>query len=90
MSNTFAKIFEDSENGQALAVLKRGDDGPEIRWFIKPESLGVCEMAMGFSDTEEGWDKAEMAFENLAEKDAAHIRKIFAKMADAAGDGGDQ
>jgi hypothetical protein len=43
-----------------------GDLGePAVRIYFMPEELGVCEMKIGFEDSDDGWDKAEAAFERF-------------------------
>ncbi len=41
----FAKLFEFEGLGQVLVMLDRGDDGPEVRLYFKPDGLGVCSVA---------------------------------------------
>ncbi|HEP9000241.1 TPA: hypothetical protein VDU89_006973, partial [Pseudomonas aeruginosa] len=43
--NYFAKLFEFEDLGQVLVMLDRGDDGPEVRLYFKPDGLGVCSVA---------------------------------------------
>lgn len=43
--NYFAKLFEFEDLGQVLVMLDRGDDGPEVRLYFKPNGLGVCSVA---------------------------------------------
>ncbi|MGU2655609.1 hypothetical protein [Pseudomonas aeruginosa] len=35
----FAKLFEFEDLGQVLVMLDRGDDGPEVRLYFKPDGL---------------------------------------------------
>lgn len=65
MKNTFAKLF-DTEVGQILVIVQSSDDGdPEIRFFAKPDVLGVCSVALTYEDTDAGWGAAESAFEKI-------------------------
>ena len=75
----FEKLFESAKYGQLLAKIDRSDEtgAPELRWYAEPPGLGVCSFALGFSDDDDGWDKAEAAFERAtleeAEKAAAGV-----------------
>lgn len=70
MISKFAKLFE-TPVGQILVMLFAGnDDKPEIRFFAKPEGLGVSFVALTFDDSDKGWDAAERAFE-VIEQDGA-------------------
>lgn len=65
MSDKFAKLFE-TPVGQILVMLCSGDDDkPEIRFFAKPEGLGVCFVAITFDDSDKGWDAAGRVFEAI-------------------------
>ncbi len=66
----FAKLFERPGFGQVLAKLDVHEGKPELRWYVQPPELGVCSFALGFEDTDEGWDAAERAF-NGADEAAA-------------------
>ncbi|EPZ0818876.1 hypothetical protein ACXJPO_000186 [Pseudomonas aeruginosa] len=57
----FAKLFEFEDLGQVLVMLDRGDDGPEVRLYFKPDGLGVCSVACSNfpGDEDEQWDYAE-------------------------------
>ena len=60
----FGKIFEVDGVGQVLVKLGADDNGnPELRWYAEMPGLGVCEIAVEFKDTEQGWNEAETAFE---------------------------
>jgi hypothetical protein len=73
--SSFAKLYE-TERGQVLVMLKEGDEGgPEIRFFVQPEGLGVCSVALSWDDgTEESWAKADAAFERMNE--AAALKSV--------------
>lgn len=60
----FAKLFEFEDLGQVLVMLDRGDDGPEVRLYFKPDGLGVCSVACSNfpGDEDEQWDHAEKEF----------------------------
>ena len=64
----FAKLYETAGHGQILVKMDSGDEGPEIRFFFQPENLGVCSVAIGYEDDDEGWDKAEDAFSNIVDE----------------------
>lgn len=66
----FAKLFEFKDIGQVLAVLKEGDDGPEIRYFVKPPGLGVCEIAPSWEDDDRGRALAKETFAAIDEEQA--------------------
>lgn len=53
----FAKLFEFEDLGQVLVMLDRGDDGPEVRLYFKPDGLGVCSVACSNfpGDEDEQW-----------------------------------
>lgn len=72
----FAKLYGD-DNDQVLVMIDSGDEGPEIRFFFQPEQLGVCQTAMTFPDTEDGWNKTEQLFDQM---DEANARKIVDKL----------
>ena len=60
----FAKLFEHEKHGQLLVKMDMDQEGsPEIRTFFEPEGFGVCSIAIGFPDTDEGWDGAETLFQ---------------------------
>ena len=68
MSDIFAKIF-DTEKGQILAVIQGGEKAePEVRLSCKPEGMGVCQSAIVFDDSDEGWKNADSLFDSLDEK----------------------
>lgn len=64
----FAKLFEDEEYGQILIKIDRDNDNgdPEVRFFSEPfKELGVCSFALGFDDTDRGWEKAQKLFNQI-------------------------
>lgn len=66
----FAKLFG-SDDSQVLVMLGKGDDDcPELSVLFKPEGFGVCKLCYGFEDSDDGWDKAEAAFEEIDEAKA--------------------
>lgn len=73
----FAKLYETEETGQVLVKLDDGEKGPEIRYYFVPEGLGVCTMALEFTDDDKGtaWDKADTAFEKVNEEQALKLAK---------------
>lgn len=75
----FAKLFDRPGYGQVLAKLDLHDGKPELRWYVQPPEMGVCSFALGFEDTDDGWDAAERAFEAAgAEQADAAGRALFA------------
>ena len=66
----FAKIFG-SDDKQVLVCKVEGDAGePSVRFSTQPEGLGVCEMTLGFTDDDAGWDKRDAFFDKLTEEEA--------------------
>ena len=63
----FAKLFYSDQYGQILVKFDDGDNGPEVRFYFKPNNLGVCSCALEFTDDEKdiAWDKAETAFNKI-------------------------
>ena len=58
----FAKMFQ-TELGQVVVMLQADDDGaPEVRVFMKPEDMGVCSTAFGYSDDDAGQASADGGF----------------------------
>jgi len=64
----FAKLFETKKYGQILVKID-DDDGPEVRYYFEPKGLGVCSMALSFTDDDKGdaWGKAERVFDGINE-----------------------
>jgi hypothetical protein len=79
----FAKLFEDTKCGQILVMLQESDDkdGPEIRYYFKPEGMGVCNCTINYKDSETAWDSAEERFKRIKKEDVvimvANIIKEF-------------
>lgn len=70
----FAKLYGTDED-QVLVKVDSNDEGrPEIRFYAKPEGLGLCSLAISFEDSDDGWDKAEKALKEMTE---AKVRKIL-------------
>lgn len=58
----FAKIF-DTKYGQVLVKLDVDDENvPEIRFYSKPEGLGVCSVAFSYTNESTGSEDAEEGF----------------------------
>lgn len=70
----FAKLFGTGDD-QIVILIKANDEtsNPEVRLFFQPKALGVCSVAIGFKDTDKGWDLAEEAFEKMDETAARKI-----------------
>lgn len=61
----FAKLFE-TEIGQLLVKIDTSDEcKPEVRIYFEPPELGVCSIAWGFNDDDDGWSKADALFEKV-------------------------
>jgi hypothetical protein len=72
----FAKLFETKKHGQILVVIDEGDEGPEVRVSFTPPGMGVCSVALKFSqENEDGWDKAKNAFDLMTEVKAVDAIK---------------
>jgi hypothetical protein len=73
----FAKIFESETLGQLLVKIDGNDHGaPEIRVFFVPEGLGVCSVALAFTDNDEGWDSADKAFDEVELEKAEEMASL--------------
>ncbi|MGK8912292.1 hypothetical protein ACRS9D_31270 [Pseudomonas aeruginosa] len=68
----FAKLFEFEDLGQVLVMLDRGDDGPEVRLYFKPDGLGVCSVACSNfpGDEDEQWEYAEKGLATVEPEEA--------------------
>ena len=68
----FCKIFVDETIGQVLVKLDSSEEDfkPEVRFYCQPKDLGVCSLALKFTDDDAGWAKAEKAFSEM-DKDTA-------------------
>ena len=70
--NQFAKMFDRPKYGQVVMLLRTDDDDkPELQCFVKPDGLGVCQVAIGFDE----WPPAEKA---LADADDAFADQVAA------------
>lgn len=74
MIRKFAKLF-DTAIGQIVVMRQSGDDGPELAFFFDPniDALGVCHVKLGFSDDDEGIDKANKSFDAVTEERAIKV-----------------
>jgi len=73
MNKPFAKVFETAK-GQIVAMLGCDeDDLPEIRFYAQPAGLGICQMAITWSDSDEGEAKAQHTFDCLTEEHALAV-----------------
>lgn len=70
--NEFVKVFNSEKlNTQICVMLDVNDDGaPSVFLYFTPNGLGVCRMSLSFTDSDEGWDKADHAFASI-DKDKA-------------------
>jgi len=70
----FAKLYDTDKNGQILVKADMNEEGgPEIRFYFKPEELGVCSVAMAFNDNDKGWAEQERVFMEMTEEYASRI-----------------
>lgn len=78
--NNFAKLITENR-GQILAVFheeledESGSTPPTIVITVKPENMGTCDYKLRFADSDEGFDKAQEAFENMDEEQMLKIGK---------------
>lgn len=69
--NDFCKLFEHAEYGQILVKIDKDEDEmPEVRFYAQPKGLGVCSVAVSFTDDDEGWSSADELFAKV-DKDRA-------------------
>lgn len=76
----FAKLYDSKKYGQILVKIDSDHDegNPEVRFFVQPDDMGVCACAIGFVDSDEGWDSAEEVFNGVTlEKAEEIISKTF-------------
>ena len=72
--NEFCKIFEDETIGQILVKIDQSEDcKPEIRFYCQPVDLGVCSLALIYTDDDAGWDKAESEYKEMDKEKALRI-----------------
>lgn len=77
---TFAKLFE-TEKGQIVVLLQTNEDNdPEIRFFVKPENMGVCSTAFGYEEddfegAQEGFDKVTFEMAAKAQEEIFALTK---------------
>lgn len=70
----FAKLFDVDGIGQILVMQDTNDDGnPAVKVFFKPQDFGVCCVALGFTDDDEGWEKCDRSFEKMDAEMAAGL-----------------
>ena len=70
----FAKLFDNPKYGQIL--VKRDvntEEAPEVRIYFSPPEMGVCSVAFGFADSEDGDKKADKCFYEMDESKAADV-----------------
>jgi hypothetical protein len=77
----FAKLFGNGDN-QIVVFIQSDDEGkPEVRVFSQPPNLGVCSVAVGFLDTDEGWNLAKEMFGKVTEEWARNLtNEVLEKM----------
>ena len=75
----FAKLYK-TKLGQILVKFDTDGDecNPEVRFYFRPDGLGVCSTAIVFNDDDSGWDKAEKLFNEINKKRAVKtVTKII-------------
>lgn len=76
----FAKLFDLEVFGQVLVKLEGTDEGgPELRVYCEPPGLGVCSLAAGYKDSDEGWHSAEKALSQFDEAQAKQAARALWK-----------
>lgn len=77
----FAKLYE-THLGQILVKADSDEDSkPEVRFYFKPENLGVCSMVVSFADTDDGWDKQERFFNAMNQEKAVEaVNGVLSKL----------
>lgn len=84
MSEKFCKLFETETHGQLLVKIDRNEESvPEVRFYASPVGLGVCSLAVSFTD-DDGWDLAEAAFAKADEAFCIKYTEPLFKMAEDA------
>ena len=79
----FAKTYQ-TDKGQILALMETDEeDKPCIKFYAKPESLGVCCVSLSFNDTEEGWNQCEKVFSDITQEKAEGAVATIYTAADA-------
>lgn len=64
----FAKLYG-TDKDQVLVKMDTNEEGrPELRFYCEPDGLGVCSVAVIFSDNDKGWAKAEQGMKEMTEK----------------------
>ena len=82
----FCKLYETKRHGQILVKLDTCiEDKPEIRFYTQPANLGVCSVAIGYKDTDNGWAAAEAAFAAIDKAKAIAIADSIPRMMGAKG-----
>lgn len=78
----FAKLYE-TELGQILVMRDEGVEGPEVRFYVKPADLGVCSVAVGFEESDEGYEKADRYFAEVGRQTAIQVASSIFERAEA-------
>lgn len=81
MAHDFAKLYE-TDLGQILVIMDLDSEGrPALITSFTPENFGVCKLALSFEDSDEGWMRAEEAFDRMNEQTAyASVRGTLEKI----------
>jgi len=77
----FAKLYG-TDKDQILVKIGTNDEyKPEVRFYVKPEGLGVCTLAVSFADNDAGWANAQKCLDEMTEEKArlmaARITRSF-------------
>lgn len=76
----FARAFGTGDD-QVVVIMQAGDEGPELRAFAQPKGLGVCSIAVSYTDDDAGWDKCEEQFALIDESRARWMIEPLLKQA---------
>lgn len=77
----FAKLYGDGANQVLVKLDEAEDGGAEIRFYVKPDEMGVCSTALLFKDTDAGWASAKREFTGMTEAIAREQVKPLLDMA---------
>lgn len=63
--NEFAKLFISKKHGQILVTNETNDEGPVINLKFIPPTLGICKVAIGYNDDDEGYHECDYQFHKI-------------------------
>ncbi len=80
-SSQWFKVVGEGPDAVVVMIDSTDDGRPAIRIYCRPSpDLGTCNTAIGFEDSDSGYDHADAALEKFSESDA---KQIVAMMLDA-------